>query len=75
MPAVEPFLIFTRKFEELGIPYMVSGSVAAIFYGEPRIDTTGRDPLYTWGLGNAQQIEMDGDGNRFAPADTLSVKS
>ena len=37
MPAPEPFLIFTRKFHELGIPYMVSGSVAAIFYGEPRL--------------------------------------
>lgn len=37
MPALEPFLIFTRKFNELGIPYMVSGSVAAIFYGEPRM--------------------------------------
>ena len=33
----EPFLIFTRKLEELGIRYMVSGSVAAIFYGEPRM--------------------------------------
>jgi hypothetical protein len=37
MPAPEPFLIFTRKFNELRIPYMVSGSVAAIFYGEPRL--------------------------------------
>jgi hypothetical protein len=37
MPPPEPFLIFTRKFNELGIPYMVSGSVAAIFYGEPRL--------------------------------------
>lgn len=37
MPPPEPFLIFTRKFEELGIRYMVSGSVAAIFYGEPRM--------------------------------------
>ena len=37
MPSPEPFLIFTRKFGELGLPYMVSGSVAAIFYGEPRM--------------------------------------
>ena len=37
MPPPEPFLIFTRKLEEIGIPYMVSGSVAAIFYGEPRM--------------------------------------
>lgn len=36
MPATEPTLLFTKKLSELGIRYMVSGSVAAIFYGEPR---------------------------------------
>lgn len=37
MPSPEPFLIFTRKLHGLGLRYMVSGSVAAIFYGEPRM--------------------------------------
>ena len=37
MPSPEPFLIFTRKLGELGLRYMISGSVAAIFYGEPRL--------------------------------------
>ncbi|NIP95986.1 MAG: nucleotidyltransferase family protein [Akkermansiaceae bacterium] len=37
MPSPEPFRIFTRKLEELGLRYMVSGSVAAIYYGEPRL--------------------------------------
>src|SRR5688572_6765523 len=37
MPSPEPFLIFTRKLNALGIRYMVSGSVAAIYYGEPRL--------------------------------------
>jgi hypothetical protein len=37
MPPLEPFLHFTRRFELLGIRYMVSGSVASIFYGEPRL--------------------------------------
>ena len=37
MPSPEPFLIFTRKLNELGLRYMVSGSVAAIYYGEPRL--------------------------------------
>ena len=37
MPSPEPFLIFTRTLNELGIRYMVSGSVAAIYYGEPRL--------------------------------------
>ena len=42
MDSPEPFLIFTRKLNELGLPYMVSGSVAAIYYGEPRM-TNGVD--------------------------------
>lgn len=37
MPLPDPFLIFTRKLSELGLRYMVSGSVASIFYGEPRM--------------------------------------
>ncbi|SKA76348.1 hypothetical protein SAMN02745166_00155 [Prosthecobacter debontii] len=37
MQSPEPFLIFTRKLNELGIRYMVTGSVAAIYYGEPRM--------------------------------------
>jgi hypothetical protein len=35
--APEPFLVFTRVLEELGLQYMVSGGVAAIYYGEPRL--------------------------------------
>lgn len=37
MLSPEPFLIFTRKLNELELRYMVSGSVAAIYYGEPRM--------------------------------------
>ena len=37
MPSPEPFLIFTRKLHDLQLRYMISGSVAAIFYGEPRL--------------------------------------
>jgi hypothetical protein len=37
MPETEPFLIFTRKLRALRLPHMVSGGVAAIFYGEPRL--------------------------------------
>ena len=33
----EIFLLFCRKFEELGIDYMVTGSVASILYGDPRL--------------------------------------
>ena len=37
LPPDNLFLLFTRKFDELGSPYMVSGSVAAMIYGEPRL--------------------------------------
>ena len=37
MDSPEPFFIFTRKLNELDLRYMVSGSVAAIYYGEPRM--------------------------------------
>lgn len=31
------FQIFTDKFNELELPYMITGSVASIVYGEPRL--------------------------------------
>ena len=31
------FAIFTRRLDDLGVPYMASGSVAVIVYGEPRL--------------------------------------
>jgi hypothetical protein len=37
MQDLELFLLFCRKFHQLDITYMVSGSVASILYGEPRL--------------------------------------
>jgi len=37
MPQTEPFLLFTNPLREHGIRYMISGSVASIYYGEPRL--------------------------------------
>jgi hypothetical protein len=37
MPEPELFLLFVRPLNRAGIRYMVMGSVAAIFYGEPRL--------------------------------------
>ena len=37
MPEPELFLLFVRPLNRLGIRYVVTGSVAAIFYGEPRL--------------------------------------
>jgi len=33
----EPFLLFVAKLNAIGVRYMVSGSVAAMYYGEPRL--------------------------------------
>ena len=37
MASPDPYLLFTRRLQDLKIPYVVSGSVAATFYGEPRM--------------------------------------
>jgi hypothetical protein len=42
MPEVELFLLFVRPLQRAGIRYIVTGSVAAIFYGEPRLTIAER---------------------------------
>jgi hypothetical protein len=37
MSATNPFLLFTDRLNQLGIRYMVTGSVASMAYGEPRL--------------------------------------
>jgi hypothetical protein len=37
MPEPELFLLFVRPLNRAGIRYFVTGSAAAIFYGEPRL--------------------------------------
>lgn len=37
MPEPELFLVFVEPLNRAGIPYMVTGSVASIVYGEPRL--------------------------------------
>ena len=37
MPEPELFLLFVRPLNRAAIRYVISGSVAAIFYGEPRL--------------------------------------
>ena len=64
MSPPEPFLIFTRKLEELGIRYMVSGSVAAIFYGEPRM-TNDVDIIVHLHASDAKKLEAAFPGDEF----------
>ena len=35
--AIRVSLVVTRTLEELGIPYLIGGSVASIIHGEPRL--------------------------------------
>jgi hypothetical protein len=37
MPEHENFLVFTKPLDDMGLKYMVTGSVASIIYGEPRL--------------------------------------
>jgi len=37
MPQPELSLLFIRPLNRIGVRYLVSGSVAAILYGEPRL--------------------------------------
>jgi hypothetical protein len=37
MPEVDPVLIFVLRLNRLEVPYMVTGSVASMAYGEPRL--------------------------------------
>lgn len=37
MPELNLFLIFTERLNKLKIPYIITGSVASIVYGEPRL--------------------------------------
>jgi hypothetical protein len=37
MPELELFLLFALPLQRAGIRYIITGSVAAIFYGEPRL--------------------------------------
>jgi hypothetical protein len=37
MSALEPVLLFTRRIAATGLDYMVTGSVATVVYGEPRL--------------------------------------
>ena len=64
MPSPEPFRIFTRKLEELSLRYVVTGSVAAIYYGEPRL-TNDVDLVVLMKREDASRVEKAFPGDEF----------
>jgi hypothetical protein len=55
LPGLEIFLRFTQRLEESGVEYMVSGSVAAMFYGQPRF-TNDIDVIVWMDLAAARKL-------------------
>lgn len=60
------FLIFVRRLNELGFPYMITGSVAGVLYGEPRVREGGTEKhvadirsMLTISAGRVRQAELD----------------
>jgi hypothetical protein len=49
------FKIFTDRFNKIGAPYMITGSVASIIYGEPRV-THDIDIVVTIPISSSQKI-------------------
>lgn len=76
MPSPEPFLIFTRKLNELGLRYMVSGSVAAIYYGEPRL-TNDVDIIVFLGREDIRRFEaaFPPEGFYCPPRDVMQIEA
>ena len=37
MPEADPLLVFPQRLDQAGIAYMITGSIASIIYGEPRM--------------------------------------
>ena len=70
------FLIFIRKLNQLDIQYMVTGSVASIIYGEPRI-THDVDIVVEITVDDAQKIFRHFPINEFycPPIDILTIEA
>jgi len=76
MQSPEPFRIFTRKLHQLGVPYMVSGSVAAIYYGEPRM-TNDVDIIVFLKRDDARRLEEAFPGDEFycPPREVIEIEA
>jgi hypothetical protein len=75
MRSPEPFRIFTRKLEELQLRYAVTGSLAAIYYGEPRM-TNDVDIVLLLERDDAARVEKAFPADEFycPPREVIEVE-
>ena len=79
MPSSQPeadlFLQFTERLEEAGVDYMVSGSVAAMAYGQPRF-TNDIDVIAAMDLGKAARLAglFNSEAFYFPPLETVATE-
>ncbi|MGB9663319.1 MAG: hypothetical protein ACPL25_00155 [Ignavibacteria bacterium] len=68
--------LFVEKFEKLGEPYMIMGSIASIIYGEPRL-THDIDIVITIKKGAIPKLVEEVSGNEFylPPVEFLIIET
>ena len=66
MPAPSPLAPFLEPLERLGLPYCVTGSVAASVYGEPRL-TADVDIVLVLAAKDIAALRFPGHGLLRAP--------
>lgn len=76
MQEIESFLCFTKRFDEAGIEYMITGSVASMLYGEPRL-TNDIDVVVVLKPGAVEKIPEAFPSEDFysPPLETLHVEA
>jgi hypothetical protein len=78
MPARNPLAPFLEPLERLGLPYCVTGSVAASVYGELRLTAdiylAARDPLHAWALEHRRRISLEGAEAWIAPPEYVVLR-
>lgn len=76
MPGPELYHVFIRPLNELGLPYMITGAVAAIIYGEPRL-THDVDVVLALDAADAARIPAAFPSHLFytPPRETIEAES
>jgi hypothetical protein len=75
MPEPDLFLLFVRPLNRAGIRYVVTGSVAAIFYGEPRLTHDVDFVLFLRALDIDTLVKLFPAGDFYLPpVETISAE-